>query len=111
MLQTVSIAEVYLLLQAYQQLAEGLASSKQIHSKLICPVTRRLMNEHNPPVVLPNGSMFSEKAVQDLANKAGDFTRPSSGARVCRHLLSVLAQIPRCMSHETDMAVLCRPSL
>ncbi|KAK9828193.1 hypothetical protein WJX74_002482 [Apatococcus lobatus] len=65
--------------KVYQQLAEGLASSKQIHSKLVCPVTRKLMNEHNPPVVLPNGSMFSEKAVHDLVNKDGDFTCPSSG--------------------------------
>ncbi|KAK9868155.1 hypothetical protein WJX84_001249 [Apatococcus fuscideae] len=65
--------------QAYQQLAEGLACSKQIHSKLICPVTRELMNEHNPPVVLPNGAVYSERAVQDLANREGQFSCPSTG--------------------------------
>ncbi len=72
-----------MMLQAYQQLAEGLACSKQIHSKLICPVTRELMNEHNPPVVLPNGAVYSERAVQDLANREGQFSCPSTGMLLC----------------------------
>ena len=51
-----------------------------MHSKLICAITRDLMNEHNPPMVLPNGAVYSQKAVQMMAAKNhGIFTCPKTG--------------------------------
>ena len=69
-----------LLLQKFQRLAEQLPWSKHVHSKLICAITRDLMNEHNPPMVLPNGAVHSQKAVQMMAAKNhGIFTCPKTG--------------------------------
>ncbi len=42
-------------LPAFRQLAEGLPYARHVHSKLICAITRELMDEHNPPAALPNG--------------------------------------------------------
>lgn len=71
-----------LLLQKFQRLAEQLPWSKHVHSKLICAITRELMNEHNPPMVLPNGAVYSQKAVQMMAAKNhGIFTCPKTGER------------------------------
>ena len=39
------------------------------------------MNEHNPPVVLPNGAIYSQSAVEDLA-RDGRFMCPRSGAHL-----------------------------
>lgn len=40
--------------------------AKHVHSKLICPVTKQPMNEHNPPMMTPSGHVFSELAIQQL---------------------------------------------
>jgi hypothetical protein len=67
--------------QKFQKLAQGLPWSKHVHSKLVCSITRELMNEHNPPMVLPNGAVYSERAVQQVASKNhGIFTCPKTGA-------------------------------
>ena len=44
-----------------RKLAADLPYSKHIHSKLVCHITHDLMNEHNPPMVLPNGMVYSLK--------------------------------------------------
>ncbi|TMW63642.1 hypothetical protein Poli38472_002583 [Pythium oligandrum] len=36
------------------------------HSRLVCRVTQRVMDEHNPPVVLPNGFVYSQQAIDQL---------------------------------------------
>lgn len=70
-------------LQKFQKLAEGLPWSKHVHSKLVCSITREIMNEHNPPMVLPNGAVYSEKAVQQVASKNHNiFTCPKTGNSV-----------------------------
>ena len=67
--------------QKFQKLAEGLPWSKHVHSKLVCSITREIMDEHNPPMVLPNGAVYSERAVQHVASKNhGIFTCPKTGA-------------------------------
>ena len=68
--------------QAFQDLAEELPWSKHVHSKLVCALTREVMNEHNPPMVLPNGAVYSQKAIQQLASAKGVFTCPHTGALV-----------------------------
>jgi len=71
---------MYAFLQKFQKLAEGLPWSKHVHSKLVCSITREIMNEHNPPMVLPNGAVYSEKAVQQVASKNHNiFTCPKTG--------------------------------
>ena len=68
--------------QAFQDLAEGLPWAKHVHSKLVCAVTREVMNEHNPPMVLPNGAVYSQKAIEQLASAKGVFMCPHTGARL-----------------------------
>lgn len=67
-------------LQQFQKLAEGLPYSKHIHSTLICPITLEVMNEDNPPMVAPNGAVYSETAVCKIAaQNNGMFKNPESG--------------------------------
>ena len=68
------------LLQAFQALAEGLPRAKHVHSKLVCYVTGQIMDEHNLPMVMPNGTVYSEAAVRLLTGPDGrTFTCPKSG--------------------------------
>ncbi|CAL8462971.1 g2505 [Coccomyxa elongata] len=67
-------------MEKFQKLAEALPWSKHVHSKLVCSITREIMNEHNPPMVLPNGAVYSERAVQQVASKNHNiFTCPKTG--------------------------------
>ncbi|KAL3142832.1 hypothetical protein ABBQ38_003125 [Trebouxia sp. C0009 RCD-2024] len=69
-----------LALKPFQKLAEGLPYSKHIHSTLICPITLEVMNEDNPPMVAPNGAVYSETAVCKIAaQNNGMFKNPESG--------------------------------
>jgi hypothetical protein len=50
-------------------------------SRLICPITKEVIDENNPPLVLPNGAVYGTNAVRLLLND--DQTRmydPGSGA-------------------------------
>lgn len=44
-----------------RKLAEPLPFAKHIHSKLVCYISKELMNEDNPPLVLPNGYVYSTR--------------------------------------------------
>lgn len=68
--------------QAFQDLAQDLPWAKHVHSKLVCAVTREVMNEHNPPMVLPNGAVYSQKAIEQLASAKGVFMCPHTGERL-----------------------------
>ncbi|GJR28143.1 macrophage erythroblast attacher-like protein [Tanacetum coccineum] len=52
----------------FRKLANPLPFSKQHHSKLVCYITKELMDTENPPLVLPNGYVYSEKALLEMAN-------------------------------------------
>lgn len=54
-------------LPAFQKLAQDLPWSKHVHSKLVCALTHEVMDVDNPPLVLPNGRVYSTKAVQLIA--------------------------------------------
>jgi macrophage erythroblast attacher len=58
-------------LPAFRQLAADLPQAKHVHSKLICALTREVMDEHNVPMVLPNGYVYSERALQEMAAATG----------------------------------------
>jgi macrophage erythroblast attacher len=61
-------------------LAERLPFSHHTNSCIVCRVTGEIMDENNPPLVLPNGNVYSTKALQDLAkNNGGKVIDPRSG--------------------------------
>jgi macrophage erythroblast attacher len=58
-------------LPAFRALAAGLPFAKHVHSKLICAISHTLMDEHNPPAALPNGYVYSQRALQAMAADSG----------------------------------------
>jgi len=69
--------------QQFQELAEGLPFSFHIHSKLVCRITGKVMDDRNPPMILPNGNVYSSQGIHELAAKSHDkksFIDPRSGA-------------------------------
>ncbi|KAK9123688.1 hypothetical protein Sjap_013290 [Stephania japonica] len=64
----------------FRKLAKPLPFSKQHHSKLVCFITKELMDTENPPLVLPNGYVYSTKALEEMAKKNdGKITCPRTG--------------------------------
>lgn len=63
--------------EGFRKLASKLPYSKQHHSKLVCYITKELMDSENPPLVLPNGYVYSAKALEEMAQKnQGNITCP-----------------------------------
>ncbi|XP_010427253.1 PREDICTED: macrophage erythroblast attacher-like [Camelina sativa] len=64
----------------FRKLALPLPFSKQHHSKLVCYISKELMDTENPPQVLPNGYVYSTKALKEMAEKnGGKITCPRTG--------------------------------
>ncbi|GMI80647.1 hypothetical protein like AT3G55070 [Hibiscus trionum] len=77
----------------FRKLAMPLPYSKQHHSKLVCYITKELMDTENPPQVLPNGYVYSTKALKEMAEKNdGKITCPRTGL-VCNYSELVKAYI------------------
>lgn len=72
-------AEDPLHLSTFQKLAEALPFAKYDRSKLICAVTKEVMDADNPPNALPNGYVYSKKAIDQLTNSQGKITCPCTG--------------------------------
>ncbi|XP_010534449.1 PREDICTED: macrophage erythroblast attacher [Tarenaya hassleriana] len=71
--------------ESFRNLALPLPYSKQHHSKLVCYISRELMDTENPPQVLPNGYVYSTKALKEMAEKnGGKITCPRTGY-VCNY--------------------------
>ncbi|CAA6675535.1 unnamed protein product [Spirodela intermedia] len=49
--------------ESFRRLATSLPFSKQQNSKLVCYITKELMDTENPPLVLPNGYVYSTKTM------------------------------------------------
>lgn len=65
----------------FRALAANLPYAKHVHSKLICAVTRQIMTDANPPLVLPNGYVYSQAGVDALAARnGGRIVCPRTGA-------------------------------
>lgn len=65
----------------FQALAANLPYAKHVHSKLVCAVTREIMTDANPPMVLPNGYVYSQRAVEELVAKhKGKIVCPRTGS-------------------------------
>eukprot|EP01016_Furgasonia_blochmanni_P047937 TRINITY_DN7095_c0_g1_i5.p1 TRINITY_DN7095_c0_g1~~TRINITY_DN7095_c0_g1_i5.p1 ORF type:complete len:217 (-),score=27.70 TRINITY_DN7095_c0_g1_i5:110-760(-) len=52
----------------FQKLSQPLPYTHKTHSSLICRVTGEVMDEHNPPIALPNQHVYSQKAINDIAD-------------------------------------------
>lgn len=63
------------------RLAAALPHSKHVHSRLVCPISQRIMNEDNPPAALPNGFVYSRAALEAMAaTNGGRIVCPRTGA-------------------------------
>ncbi|GFQ06435.1 macrophage erythroblast attacher [Phtheirospermum japonicum] len=79
--------------ESFRKLALPLPYSKQHHSKLVCYISKELMDTENPPLVLPNGYVYSTKALEDMSNQNnGKITCPRTGL-VCEYKEVVKAYI------------------
>ncbi|GAV63733.1 LOW QUALITY PROTEIN: CLTH domain-containing protein/zf-RING_LisH domain-containing protein [Cephalotus follicularis] len=79
--------------KSFRKLALPLPYSKQHHSKLVCYITKELMDTENPPQVLPNGYVYSTKALKEMSeNNNGKITCPRTGL-VCDYKELVKAYI------------------
>ncbi|CAH8359200.1 unnamed protein product [Eruca vesicaria subsp. sativa] len=77
----------------FRKLALHLPYSKQEHSKLVCYISKEIMDTENPPQVLPNGYVYSTKALKEMADKnKGEIKCPRTGF-VCNHTDLVKAYI------------------
>ncbi|GMF24684.1 unnamed protein product [Phytophthora fragariaefolia] len=54
------------------QLCAGLPFAYHPHSRLVCRVTQTVMDEHNPPLVLPNGRVYSKRGIDLLTKRSTD---------------------------------------
>ncbi|TDH65549.1 hypothetical protein CCR75_004036 [Bremia lactucae] len=54
------------------QLCAGLPFAYHPHSRLVCRVTRQVMDEHNPPFMLPNGRVYSKQGIELLKQRSSD---------------------------------------
>lgn len=52
-----------------QQLAYKLPRTKRTRSRVICPITKKIMDEDNPPLVLGNGRVYSREAMEAMARE------------------------------------------
>jgi len=53
----------------FRALSKDLPFSHHVNSSLICQITNEVMNEDNPPMVLPNGYTYSKNAMLMMASK------------------------------------------
>ncbi|KAI7859484.1 CTLH/CRA C-terminal to lish motif domain-containing protein [Circinella umbellata] len=62
------------------KLAEGLPLSHHDNSTVVCRISGKIMNEDNPPMMLPNGRVYSYESLHDMATKQdGRVTCPRTG--------------------------------
>jgi len=55
----------------FSKISGDLPCALHSHSRLRCRITGDIMNEDNPPMVLPNGFVYSKKAILDIASRNG----------------------------------------
>ncbi|KAL1936527.1 hypothetical protein VTP01DRAFT_661 [Rhizomucor pusillus] len=61
------------------KLAENLPLSHHVNSTIVCRISGKIMNEDNPPMLLPNGQVYSLEALQEIAaNHDGIITCPKT---------------------------------
>ena len=70
----------------YSAMALQLPSMQRSQSTLICRLSGAIMNEHNEPMVLPDGNVYSHRALRALAREQSDdgsaFYHPLTSERI-----------------------------
>ena len=51
------------------KLAEGLPLSHHVNSTVVCRISGKIMNEDNPPMMLPNGRVYSYEVREEKKKK------------------------------------------
>ncbi|CAB3257680.1 unnamed protein product [Arctia plantaginis] len=64
-------------------LAVGLPHAHVSHSRLVCRISRAPLNEHNQPMVLPNGQVYGEKALKEMMKEHGSIICPKTKEVFC----------------------------
>ncbi|KAL3897718.1 MAG: hypothetical protein SGCHY_003228 [Lobulomycetales sp.] len=66
---------------SFGKLAENLPMNHHVNSCIVCRISGKIMDEDNPPMVLPNGYVYSKEALHEMADKNnGNIICPRSGA-------------------------------
>ncbi|XP_049880767.1 E3 ubiquitin-protein transferase MAEA [Pectinophora gossypiella] len=65
------------------QLARGLPHAHCSHSRLVCRLSGRALDEHNQPMVLPNGQVYGEKALKQMMKEHGSIICPKTKEVFC----------------------------
>lgn len=58
--------------RTYGQLAAKLPNAHHVNSCTVCRISGEIMNEDNPPMVLPNGMVYSQKALLAISESRDD---------------------------------------
>jgi hypothetical protein len=66
----------------YARLAARLPSVQRSQSRIVCRLSGQHTDADNLPMVLPDGSVFSQKALLELAGPDGSFAHPLTGERL-----------------------------
>ncbi|KAH9629899.1 hypothetical protein HF086_008190 [Spodoptera exigua] len=64
-------------------LAATLPHAHVSHSRLLCRISRAPLNEHNHPMVLPNGQVYGEKALKEMMKEHGSIICPKTKEVFC----------------------------
>ncbi|XP_075986373.1 E3 ubiquitin-protein transferase Katazuke [Anticarsia gemmatalis] len=64
-------------------LAATLPHAHVSHSRLVCRISRAPLNEHNQPMVLPNGQVYGEKALKEMVKEHGSIICPKTKEVFC----------------------------
>ena len=68
--------------EPFHVLARSLPHAHYTHSSLVCRITGAVMDDDNPPMVLPNGNAYSRRAIEAAVAASGNgrFSDPLTGA-------------------------------
>ncbi|CAH4036980.1 unnamed protein product [Pieris brassicae] len=64
-------------------LASTLPHAHCSHSRLVCRISNKPLNEHNHPMVLPNGQVYGEKALKEMMKEQGSIVCPKTKEVFC----------------------------
>ncbi|GAB0099139.1 E3 ubiquitin-protein transferase MAEA [Sergentomyia squamirostris] len=68
----------------FNEIAENLPYSHCAQSRLICRVTGKPLNEHNLPMMLPNGQIFGQQALPHITKGNGIIVCPITNQSFCQ---------------------------
>ncbi len=60
-------------------LARPLPFSHHVNSTIVCRISGAVMDENNPPMILPNGNVYSLQSLQKMVKERGHVLDPRSG--------------------------------